>query len=291
VSLVELENPNNPMSVHFAIDGPLFKDGIPLHLLSASLSDFQSILDKTYLGLTQRKRLSREDRSRYYLISKDIKHGSAETDFGIVLTGVQTAFPFFSSLGPTGLWEYTKQTFDFLKFVYSALGAGKQPAYSWSGDNSTFEVNTGTQTNVYNAPVFNIGQLSINNYQSLSKQIEDKSVDYVSFGDSKIGSIKLDPSTAEVFSLSSQIETTPLTLSCEIFDFNKFDNTGKLYVSPGEEVKEGDYRFQVIGDQDTSLFIEAMLHRQVIVNCLREIAPNPFSKEKIVRFQIISVQH
>jgi hypothetical protein len=290
VSLIELENPNAPISVHFKIDGPGFEEGIPLHLLTSGLSDFQSLLDKTYLGLTQRKRLSRDDRSRYYLLSKDITHGSAETDLGIVLTGIQTAFPFFSALGPTGLWEYAKQTFDFLKFVYSSMKAGNQPTYSWSGDNSQFQVSTGTQTNTYNAPVFNIGQMSINNYESLARPIEEKVVDFVAFGDANTGTIELDASTAEVFSLPSQIETTPLRLRCEIFDFNKFENVGKLHVYPGEPAKEGDYRFEVIGDQDVSLFIEAMLRKQVAVNCLREIAPNPFSPEKVIRFQVINVE-
>jgi len=290
VSIISIENPNAPLSVHFKMDGPAFVDGIPLHLLTVGLTDFQSLLDKTYLGLTQRKRLSRDDRQRYYLLSKGITHGSAETDLGIVLTGIQTAFPFFSALGPTGLWEYAKQSFDFLKFVYSAMKAGNQPTYSWSGDNSQFQVNTGTQTNIYNGPVYNIGKMSVNNYASLAKPIEEKIVDYVSFGDKNIGAIKLDSSNAAIFSLPSQVETKPLKLRCEIFDFNKFENVGKLYVHPGEEAKEGDYRFQVIGDQNTTQYIEAMLRKQVYVNCLREIAPNPFSLEKIIRFQVMSVE-
>jgi hypothetical protein len=290
MSLVTLEDPNAPISVHFKMDGPAFVDGIPLHILTSGLSDFQALLDKTYLGLTQRKRLTRDDRARYYILSQNIRHGSAETDLGIILTGIQTAFPFFSALGPAGIWEYVKQTYSFLELIFSSMQAGNQPTYSWSGDNSQFQVNTGTQTNTYFAPVFNIGQMSVNNYQSLNKPIEDKTVDYVTFGDSSIGSIKLDASTAEIFSLPSQIEKSPLRLKCEIFDFNKFDNTGKLFVYPGELAKEGDYRFKVIGNQDTVQFIEAMLRKQVYVNCLREIAPNPFSPEKIVRFQIISIE-
>lgn len=170
------------------------------------------------------------------------------------------------------------------------MKAGNQPTYSWSGDNSQFQVNTGTQTNIYNAPVFNIGKMSVSNYESLARPIEEKVVDYVIFGNANTGTIKLDASSANVFSLPSQIETTPLRLRCEIFDFNKFENIGKFHVYPGEPAKEGDYRFEVIGDQDVSLFIEAMLRKQVAVNCLREIAPNPFSPEKVVRFQVINIE-
>ena len=290
MSLVELENPIAPMSIHFKMDGPAFNDGMPVHLLTSSMSDLQSLLDKTYLGLTQRKRLSREERARFYLVSKNINHGSAETDIGIVLTGVQTAFPFFSHLGPSGVWEYAKQTFSFLEVIYSAMKSGNQPTYSWSGDNSQFQVNTGTQTHIYNAPVYNIGQMSVSNYQSLAKPIGEETVDYVTVGDEANGKIHLDRRNADVFFVPSQIEDTPLKLECEIFDFNKFENTGKLYVPPGATVKEGDYRFEVIGKQDVSLFIEAMLRKKVVVTCLRELAPNPFSPEKIVRFQVIAVQ-
>jgi hypothetical protein len=290
VALIEEENLNAPVSIHLKVDGPVFAEGIPLHLLTGTLFEFQAILDKTYLGLSGKRRLTKEDRSHFYVLSPGIKHSSIEADLGLVLTGVQTAFPFFSSLGPKGIWEYTKQTYEFLKQVYEAMHKGKQPTYSWSGDNSQFQVNTGTQNNVYNGPVFNIGQMSVAHYHALSKPVQEKSITSYNFGDASIGSVGFGTREADLFSLPSLVEDIPIKFRGEIFDFNKFENVGKLHIGENESIKEGDYRFDVIGKQDVSVYIEAMLRKQVTITCLREISPNPFSPEKIVRFQVISVE-
>lgn len=290
MALIEEENLNAAVSIHLKADGPAFVDGIPLHLLTGTLFAFQAILDKTYLGLSSRRRLTKEDRSHFYVLSPGIKHSSIEADLGIILTGIQTGFPFFFGLGPKGIWEYTKQTYEFLKQVYEAMHEGKQPTYSWSGDNSQFQVNTGTQNNVYNGPVFNIGQMSVAHYHSLSKPVQENSITSYSFGDSSIGAVFLGMREADLFSIPSLVEDVPIKFRGEIFDFNKFDNIGKLHVGEGESVHKGDYRFEVIGKQDVYVYIEAMLRKQVTVTCLREISPNPFSPEKIIRFQIISVE-
>lgn len=290
MALIAGENLNAPISIHLKADGPAFVEGIPIHLLTGTLAEFQAILDKTYLGLSGRRRLTKEDRAHFYVLSPGVKHGSLEADLGLILTGVQAAFPFFSDLGPKGIWEYTKQTYEFLKQVYEAMHQGRQPTYSWSGDNSQFQVNTGAQRNVYNGPVFNIGQMSVAHYHALVRQVQEKSVTSYDFGDELIGSIGLGVREAELFSLPSQVEDVAVKFRGEIFDFNKFDNIGKLHVGSGEIVHQGDYRFEVIGTQDVSIYIEAMLRKQVTITCLREISPNPFTAERIIRFQVISVE-
>jgi hypothetical protein len=78
-------------------------------------------------------------------------------------------------------------------------------------------------------------------------------------------------------------------INCEIFDFNKFANTGKLIVGDGQPVPKGEYKFWVIGDQDVSEYISAMLRKHVNVTCLRELAQNPFSQERVIRLQLINV--
>ena len=151
-------------------------------------------------------------------------------------------------------------------------------------------MNTGTQNNVYNGPVFNIGQMSVAHYHALSKPVQEKAISSYNFGDENIGSVGLGAREADLFSLPSLVEEAPIKFRGEIFDFNKFENIGKLHIGEGESVKEGDYRFEVIGKQDVSVYIEAMLRKQVTITCLREISPNPFSVEKIVRFQVVSIE-
>lgn len=86
-----------------------------------------------------------------------------------MFAGVQTVLPLFGALGPTGIWEYAKQTYEFLKLVFEAVKNKQQVSYQWNTERSVLHVNTGTQTQVFNAPVFNIAQLSINHYQGLAQ--------------------------------------------------------------------------------------------------------------------------
>lgn len=94
----------------------------------------------------------------------------------------------------------------------------------------------------------------------------------------------------DLFEFPSRVEDQPHKVRCEIFDFNKFDNLGKLHVFPEQTIPEGDYRFEVIGRQDVYAYIEAMLRQAVLVTCLREVSENPISGDRIVRLQVINIE-
>lgn len=272
------------------MDGPVFKEGVPVHVMLVGMDHFQGLLDKAYLGMIDRKRLSKEDRARFYLRAQEIRSGSFHADLGVIFTGAQLVLPLIGSLGPTGIWEYAKQTYEFLKCIFSAAKEKQPITYTWNSDRSVVNVNTGRQTVEFNGPVFNIAQLTLPHYQALGAQLAPDQVREIHMGRGKSREITLDLPQRDLFALPSHVEETPLKLHCEIFDFNKFDNVGKLFVFEGESVKSGDYRFEVIGEQDVAVFIEAMLRKAVTVTCLRETAENPISGEKVVRLQIIKVE-
>lgn len=85
------------------------------------------------------------------------------------------------------------------------------------------------------------------------------------------------------------IDPQPIELDCEIFDFNKFEDSGKLRVFDGQLLPMKDYRFSVVGNQADQTYIEAMLRRNVKVICLREVIVDPLAQEKIVRLQVLKV--
>jgi len=289
MSLIVLEDPQRAVALQLYMDGTAFETGIPVHLLVQGFQTSQSILDRAYLGLAEKNRLTVEERRHFYLLSRGVKHSSLDGMMDLVLSGVQTTFPLLGALGPAGIWEYSKQAYDLLKFVYSAVKSGQQPTYVNAGDG-TLSVNNGTQTNIYDGPVYNVAKMTQNVYVDMARHVSDDSINSFLLSDRSPGSqIRIAKDEAAFFDLPSTVETKPLELECEIFDFNKFEDKGKLRIIEGQALPANDYRFSVVGDQADVKYIEAMLRKSVRVTCLKEVRTDPLANEKIVRLQVLKV--
>lgn len=290
MALIEVVEPNKPVNLAIKMEGPVFDQGIPVHLLVAGFSEVQTILDKTYLGLTYRHRMSRDERSNFFIKTNQVTRGSVYADFDLVVAAGQASFAFISAIGPSTVWDYTKQAYDLLQIVFGVMKADKKPEIAVSAnDHSIINVNTGTQTFVFNAPVLAIAQQALPHYQALDQLLEASGVKTISFGSVGNPEIKRTQDTKGAFDLPTVVDDAPVILECEIFNFDKFRNTGKLIVGDGQAVVKGEYKFSVIGDQDVAGYISAMLRKQVKVSCLREISQDPFSPGRVVRLQLTKV--
>jgi hypothetical protein len=258
-------------------------------LLLQGFETSQTILDRAYLGLAGRARFTAEERQRFYLLTKGVRHSSLDSWMELVLTGVQTSFPILGALGPAGIWEYAKQAYEMLKFAYEAVKNGEQPTYQNNGDG-TLSVNNGTQINVYNGPVYNIARASQRVYVDMARNVTAGTINSFSLSE-KSGdvAIRIAQDEAAFFDVPSVIDPQAIELDCEIFDFNKFEDMGKLRVFEDQVLPTKDYRFSVVGNQADQTYIEAMLRRQVKITCLREVIVDPLAQEKIVRLQVLKV--
>lgn len=289
MSLIELEDPQRGVKIDLYMDGRAFERGIPVHLLVQGFETSQTILDRAYLGLAGRARFTAEERQRFYLLTKGVRHSSLDSWMELVLTGVQTSFPILGALGPAGIWEYSKQAYEMLKFAYAAVKKGDQPTYQNNG-NGTLSVNNGTQINIYNAAVYNIAKATQRVYVDMAKNVTAGTINSFSLSE-KSGdvAIRVSKDEAAFFDIPSVIDPQPIALYCEIFDFNKFEDMGKLRVFEDQVLPPKDYRFSVVGNQADQTYIEAMLRRQVKVTCLREVIVDPLAQEKIVRLQVLKI--
>lgn len=111
----------------------------------------------------------------------------------------------------------------------------------------------------------------------------------IRLGEGQRRDIALRVSDKDLFELPTKMEEQQHALSCEIFEFDKYDGTGRLSVFDEQSVKKGEYRFNVIGRQDLSEYIEAMLHRQVSVMCLEETVDHPLVGRKVVSLHVLNV--
>lgn len=289
MSLMELDDPQRAVQIDLYMDGRAFENGIPVHLMLQGFEASQTILDRAYLGLMGKARFTAEERQRFYLLTKGVKHSSLDSWMDLMLTGVQTSFPVLGALGPAGIWEYSKQAYELLKFAYEAVKKGNQPTYQNNADG-TLSVNNGTQINIYNGPVYNIAKSSQRVYVDMAKNVVDGTINSFSLTERNGESaIRIAQNEASFFNVPSVIDPQQLELDCEIFDFNKFEDIGKLRVFDGQALPSKDYRFSVVGNQADQPYIEAMLRRHVKVTCLREVVIDPLAQEKIVRLQVLKV--
>lgn len=289
MSLIKMDDPQRAVQIKLFMDGPAFEKGIPVHLLTQGFEASQAILDRAYLSLADRTRLTSDERLHFYLLAKDVKHSSLDSVIDVVVSGVQTSFPFLGAVGPANIWEYAKNAYELLKFVYAAATKGEQPTYQHTGDGN-IEVNNGTQVNVYNAPVYNIAKASQKIYVDMAKSVTSGRIKTFSLTDVEgSAGIRIAKDEAAFFDMPTAIDTQPIELECEIFDFNKFEDSGKLRVFDGQLLPSKDYRFSVVGKQADSDYIEAMLRQTVMITCLKEVMVDPLAREKIVRLQVLKV--
>ncbi|WP_200348912.1 hypothetical protein [Halochromatium glycolicum] len=275
----------------FKIAGPALDDGVPIHLAVAALDNFQSIVDKSYLVLAGSQRMSGIDREIFQLRAKQFTNGSLLTYFEIALHGIQLSLPFVSSFGPQNLWDYTRDSFFFLQSVCSAVQAGEKPTYHFENDGNV-AVHIGDSTHHYHGPVIQIGELALPSYQNLAHLIDPKKLSHISAKpkDQDKQDIYIGPDDRGKFDIPTRIEKDTQAIHCEIYDFNKYKNAGKLSVKrPQQAIPQGDYPFEIFGSQDHVEYIYSMLQPQVQLHCLVEMESNPFGEDKVHKLHITGI--
>jgi len=75
---------------------------------------------------------------------------------------------------------------------------------------------------------------------------------------SKSKIIELNKSTDGQFKLSNILSDTTYEIDADIFSFNKYTNKGKLKVLFGQDIPDGEYGFEVLGDQKMNDYISSM---------------------------------
>jgi hypothetical protein len=277
--------------IQFKMDGPIFKENMPLHTVITGLSEFQNIIDKTYIVLSGKTKVSSADRQIYQIVASEFRKGSFISDLQILIAGSsQILMPFMSDLSPKIIWQFTKDAFSLLKIVFESKKKGI-PTEIIAGDNNTINVHSGDIHTTFNGPVFNIAKLVVPHYQKMSDMLNEGEVESISAGEKDTPekpAILLKTADKGLFKTKPDLREEPLIIDCEIFDFNKYSNIGKLHVYPEQPIPEGEYSFSMLGDQDNIPYIQSMLQTKVTIRCLKEELPVIIGgKPKIVRLHIV----
>lgn len=271
----------------FEMKGLAFDDGDRLDKVAVGLLALQHVFDGQFRVLTDKKRLSEQDRRYFQVRITGYEDGSFIAYLGAIYTGVQTVLPFFD--GASSIWDATKNSFDFLKALYELAHQGKEPQVIQNGDGNTVII-SGDTHQVFNGPVYQIGTQIIGAIREFDDLLDGEEVKGIALkGPDSIPVIQLTSDMKGLFFPPTRIDDTPIKLTCDIFDFNKYDSIGKARVSVDQPIPPGNYKFKNIGDQAVEEFILSMAAPQVTLSCLVKYQHDPLSDNFIAEILVMGI--
>ncbi|GAA5176992.1 hypothetical protein GCM10025771_13300 [Niveibacterium umoris] len=271
----------------FEMQGRAFDNGDRLDKVAAGLTALQHVFDGQFRALSDKKRLYEEDRRHLQVRITRYEDGSFIAYLGAIYSGIQTTLPFLH--GTPEIWEATKNAFEFLKSIFELAHKGGEVQVQQDGNNNTV-VMSGDTRQIFNGPVYQIGTQIIGAIREFDDLLESEEVRRIGL---------TGPENSPVFSLTSdekglfhpptRIDETPIRLTCDIYDFNKYDKTGKARVPNAQAIPSGDYRFKNIGNQAVDDFIISMTEPQVTLSCLIKYQHDPLSDNRIAEILVMAI--
>lgn len=271
----------------FVMNGRAFDNGDRLDKVAAGLTALQRVFDGQFRALTDKKRLYEQDRQLFQARINRYEDGSFIAYLGLTYTGLQSVLPFIQ--GTPNIWEATKNAFDFLKTIHELAHQDKTVQITQDGNGNT-AVNAGDVHINYYGPVYQIGTQIIGAVREMDSLLEGDEVSKIALeGPDATPVLELTSDMKGLFQPPTRIEDTPIKLSCDIFDFNKYDKVGKARVASDQAIPPGSYRFKNIGDQAVEEFILSMTESQVQLNCLIKYQNDPLTENNISEILVMNV--
>jgi len=287
-----VEKTNNVQPLLYYIKGPeVLKDRIPLYEVIGTLSEYMNILDRSYLTISHRERLSRKEREKYKVIAYQFAPGSLEVKMAIELSeAVQMGLAFAMPAGAKGLWNVARTTFDYVKTIVRFRSNGVEPIIKPDdqipgfrvGDNNTVIVNS----------VININADKIEEaITKISGYIRPGSIDTVALKEPEEpegDGITFSEEENLLFNPDVEVEKETRKITAAIYRLDVESGKGKLRVLDGME--QIDVGFEIVGKQTIEPYIDALKEKSVEVHVLREVARSFTGKEYTRRFLLVRIE-
>ncbi|MGB0220828.1 MAG: hypothetical protein ACPGJF_15935 [Sinimarinibacterium flocculans] len=274
-------------SYKFEMKGRAFDDGDRLDKVAAGLTALQHVFDGQFRALSEKKRLHEQDRRLLQVRITRYEDGSFIAYLGAAYTGLQTILPFI--YGTASIWEATKNSFEFLKALYELAHQGKEVQVSQNGNGNTVVI-SGDTHQVFNGPVYQIGTQIIGAIREFDDLLETEEVERIALdGPEGVPIVRLTSDMKGLFFPPTRVDETPVKLTCDIYDFNKYENIGKARVAVDQPIPPGNYKFKNIGDQSVEEFILSMTEPQVVFSCLIKYEHDPLTDNTIAEILVMGV--
>ncbi len=268
--------------INFEVRGPLITWPYPLHEILAIQQNFLSVMDQSYLELSGKKRLTKQDRLQYTLFASQPSEGSYLQSLDLVIKGLETVAPLAPllpfvphSLVPaigqitgSNVWQNAKAAFEFFKKIAAWRKEGKTPTVIKGTQGDVIIADGNSQVTINNL-IFNTANNSERYYKALANNIEQGKVDEIKALDTEHAGISIGRGEKDLFLGNTQLGRE-IELSGKIYDFNTETKVGKLKIAPDQPLPGSSYNFQLLGGQPNLHYIVAMTLDSVKIRCVPE---------------------
>jgi len=276
--------------IAFQMDGPEFSEGVPILKVVDALKEFHCTVDKSYLAITGKSKLSRVDRAYYTLTATRLGTGSFYSDINIIVPAAQFALSFVpAGIDVNHVWDVVKSAFEYLKTLASLRREGREPrieitsaqepgALMVVGDNNNIVVNQTVLTTADRAEP---------HIKSLAHLVDGEHVQRLSALDEKNEGINLLPGDNSLFNPETVVEDKSVSLTVKIFRLDVESKSGRLRMidgGPGAEIP-----FSIVGKQSVHPYVLALESQRSTVTALREVVVHPTGVVVISSYHVLGI--
>jgi hypothetical protein len=283
--------------ISFKLEGKSFDDGYDFNDTLASLNYFQDILDKAYLTIVNKDRMSKVDRAVFKIKATDIRHGSFITDL-MLYTGaaIQVAYPVINTYYPSLLLDVTKQGFEYLKTVLKANKEDKKISINYDGEGDVMVLSIEGDNNApinINTKAFMFAGKAYGSIKDLSSLIDGENIKSVDISDKtgKRNIINLGVEEKKILNVESKIDETPINITGKIFRIDIWAKSGKLLVieSDDNSLIDSEISFEIMDDDDIKRCC-SVIDKEVKFSVLRKTQYDPSTlKDQVKSLKIFRI--
>ncbi len=280
------------------MSGREFEKEKNLYLMVEALSNINRVFEKSYLTISNKKRMTEKDREVFQLKAKEFKEGSLIIELGMYITALtQSSLLNVLTLSPKDIWTLIKDGYNYLKTVLKANSEGVP--IRLEGDNNMILLITGNNNTVEFRPeVIPYLKMAEPNFERVSKLVNpEKGVDEFSLSNLNTDTeSKLIFSTKErdLFETKTKLENEIIILKGKIFNLNANDCIGELEVLESEDISLQNMKkckFDFVKKPQEQDFLSDIFLKEVTIYALKETYFNPVSLTKdIKKISIINIE-
>ncbi|RHW38164.1 hypothetical protein D1B31_15450 [Neobacillus notoginsengisoli] len=282
--------------LHLYMSGSEFDNGYNLYYLSKGLLNIQTLIDKSYLTIENKEKMTEKDREFIQVKADNLRSGSFNADIVIDLARVGGALlPAFTSMTPITIWNLVTESFSFLNTVFA--GNRKGETFSLQpGANSMVNVINGNGNKIIqiHPDAILMAQKAEKTFEDLTKLISpEKGVENISVFGRATGSKGLYVGIEERtnFENKKRLDPTPVSFKGMIIKVDGIGFNGKIRVIEGDHgISPGEYHFEFLVKDNPDKLRNSFLNVKSF-NALKETTLNSSTLEqRIYKLRIIETK-
>ena len=284
------------IQVHFKLIGSEMneEDGYDLYYLSQNMEAFHQLIEKTYLSLKDEKNMSKSKREDLKIKVNNIRPGSFEADFNILITStIASLLPMVTAVNAKTVWDLAKTSFNYLKTILEANSKG-DTLHMEVKDSENVNIINGTGNTIINVhpDVVTVANETFPVFKKIGNLIdtEDNALEKVVFsGINEENPIVIGVKEKLLLQNKNILEDEPVEFIGKIFNADANKYTGKLEVLDSSSLDNIEYNFDFIVKKNIKMkdYYDVNCH----FTALKSNSFNPNTLEKTVtKLRIINVE-